>query len=66
METKQPRMAVYPSDLEKITGQSLRTCQRLFNKIRDLFGLEPRQVVTVYHASEYLGVPVQEMSRYIR
>lgn len=66
MDTKQLHLAVYPSDLEKITEQSIRTCQLLFNKIRDLFGLEHRQVVTVHQGSEYLGIPVQDMSRFIR
>ncbi|NGF55824.1 hypothetical protein G5B00_04795 [Parapedobacter sp. SGR-10] len=60
------RLAVYPSDLQRITGQSVRTCQRLLNKIRDMFGLDKGQHVTIYQASEYLGIPVVDMSRFIR
>ncbi len=66
MEISLQRLAVYPSDLQRMTGQSVRTCQRLLNKIRDMFGLGKRQLVTVYHASEYLGIPVRDMSRFIR
>lgn len=60
------RLAVYPSDLQRITGQSVRTCQRILNKIRDMFGLQKRQYVTVYQASEYFGIPVSDITRYVR
>jgi len=66
MEISLPRLAVYPSDLQRITGQSERTCQRLINKIRDMFGLDRHQHVTVYQASDYLGIPVAELSRFMR
>jgi len=66
MEISLKRLAVYPSNLQRITGQSVRTCQRLLNKIRDMFGLDKGQHVTIYQASEYLGIPVVDMSRFIR
>lgn len=66
MEISLQRLTVYPSDLQRITGQSVRTCQRLLNKIRDMFGLDKDRPVTVYQASEYLGIPVLDMSRFIR
>ncbi|GGH00954.1 hypothetical protein GCM10007415_41150 [Parapedobacter pyrenivorans] len=66
METFLPRLAVYPADLQRITGQSERTCQRLLNKIRDVFGLDKHQHVTVYQASDYLGIPVAEISHFMR
>jgi len=62
MEISLPRLAVYTSDLRRITGLSERTCQRLLNKIRDMFGLGKHQHVTVYQASDYLGIPVAELS----
>ena len=65
MEISLPRLAVYPADLQRITGQSERTCQRLINKIRDMFGLDKHQHVTVYQASDYLGIPVVELSRFM-
>ena len=65
MEMSLPRLAVYPADLQRITGQSERTCQRLINKIRDMFGLDKHQHVTVYQASDYLGIPVAELSRFM-
>ncbi|RQP20025.1 MAG: hypothetical protein EAS52_00540 [Parapedobacter sp.] len=60
-----PRLAVYPADLQRITGQSERTCQRTLSKIRDMFGLDKHQHVTVYQASEYLGIPVAEISHFM-
>jgi len=66
MEISLPRLAVYPADLQRITGQSERTCQRLINKIRDMFGLRKHQHVTVYQASDYLGIPVAELSVFMR
>lgn len=66
MEISLERLAVYPSDLQRITGQSERTCQRLLNKIRDMFGLQKRQYVTVHQAAEYLGLSVVHVSKYVR
>lgn len=60
-----PRLVVYTTDLQRITGQSERSCQRLLNRIRDMFGLKKRQLVTVRHASEYMGVPVAEITRFM-
>lgn len=66
MKSPLQRLTVYPSDLQKITGRSERTCQRLINKIRDMFGLGRQQLVTVHQASEYLGIPMTEMYSFIR
>ena len=63
---KPSRLAVYVSDLQQLTGQSDRSCRRLINKIRDLFGLEKRQYVTVYQAAEYTGMPVEEIIRFMK
>ncbi len=65
MEISLPRLAVYPADLQRVTGQSERSCQRLLNKIRDMFGLDRHQHVTIYQASDYLGIPVAELSRFM-
>ena len=66
MKSPLQRLTVYPSDLQKITGRSERTCQRLMNKIRDMFGLGRQQLVTVHQASEYLGIPMNDMYSFIR
>lgn len=66
MKSPLQRLTVYPSDLQKITGRSERTCQRLINKIRDMFGLGRQQLVTVHQASEYLGIPITDMYSFIR
>lgn len=60
------RLTIYTSDLQRITGRSERTCQRIINEIKDMFGLNKRQLVTVRHASEYLGIPVSEIHPFIR
>ncbi|WP_164122674.1 hypothetical protein [Sphingobacterium sp. xlx-130] len=61
MNSPLQRLTVYPSDHQKITGRSERTCQRLINKIRDMFGLGRQQLVTIHLASEYLGIPMNYM-----
>ncbi|MBL1409154.1 hypothetical protein [Sphingobacterium faecale] len=66
MKSPLNRMTVYPSDLQKITGRSERTCQRIINKIKDMFGLGKQQLVTVHQASEYLGIPVSDMYSFMR
>lgn len=60
------RLAVYPTDLQRITGQSTRNCQRVLSKMRDTFGLEKHQHVTVYQAAEYTGIPVAELIKHMR
>ena len=61
-----PRLAVYTADLQRITGQSERTCQRLLVQIRDTFGLEKRQRVTVYQVSDYLGISLTDVVRFMQ
>ena len=63
---KPSRLAVYVADLQRMTGQSERSCQRMLNKIRDLFGLQKRQFVTIYQVSEYTGMPVEDMVRFMQ
>lgn len=60
------RLVIYTSDLQRITGRSERTCQRIINEIKDMFGLNKRQLVTVHHASEYLGIPLSDIHHFIR
>ena len=66
MQIYLPRLAVFTSDLQRITGQSERTCQRTLQRIRDTFGLDKHQHVTVYQASEYLGIPVADISQFMQ
>ncbi len=66
MQVDLPRLAVFTSDLQRITGQSERTCQRILQRIRDMFGLDRHQHVTVYQASEYLGIPVMDIGRFMQ
>lgn len=60
------RLTVFPSDLQRITGRSERTCQRIINEIKKMFGLNKRQLVTVKLASDYLGIPTSEIQSYLR
>jgi len=60
------RITLYASDLVLITGKSGRTCQRIFQQIRDTFGIKKNQVVTVYHVSDFLGLPLEQVNAFIR
>lgn len=60
------RLAFYTADLKSITGKSDRTCQRTMQLIKDFYGLKRWQQVTVYHASDYLGIPIEQLLSFIR
>jgi len=56
------RITIYVSDIKIITGKSERTCQRIYHQIRDTFGVQKNQLVTLYHASDFFGVPVEQLT----
>lgn len=60
------RIVFYTADLKLITGKSDRSCQRMMQFMRDFFALRKHHQVTVYHASEFLGIPVEQIIPYIK
>lgn len=66
METSLPRLSVFSSDLQRITGKSERSCQRLMQQIRDVFELKQHQLVTIYQVSDYLGIPIKKLVPFLK
>lgn len=60
------RLSVFTADLHRITGKSMRTCQRHMQQIRDMFALEKQQPVTVFHIAEYLDTSVSKIAAFLK
>ncbi|TKC10606.1 hypothetical protein FA048_10530 [Pedobacter polaris] len=65
METLK-RLIFYTADLKAITGKGDRTCQNLMAQMRDFFELKKWQQPTVYQASDFLGIPLEQLVCFIR
>lgn len=59
------RCVVYPKDVQLITGRSESYGVKLLNKIRHFFGKKPYQFITVSEFSEFSGIPVSQVERYL-
>ena len=60
------RLFFYTADLKLITGKSERTCQRILQLIRDCNGLQKHQHVTIFQASDYLGISLERLLPFIK
>ena len=65
MDKNFKRLFFYIADLKQISGKSERTCSRIMKQIRDYFKLQEHQTVTVFHASEFLGIPLERLKPYM-
>ncbi len=59
------RMVLYPRDIVKITGKSIRACQRLVVKIRLAYGKTGTGFVTVREFCTYCGLNEEEVIKYL-
>lgn len=62
----QKRACIYPKDIQRITGRSERYGRKLMQDIRNFFGKEPHQFVTVYEFSEYSGIELEVVNQFIK
>lgn len=60
-----PRLFIYTADMVRISGKCERSCQRLMQKMREHFGLQKGQVITLHQASKYLNVPTDQLAPYL-
>lgn len=60
-----PRLFIYTADMVRISGKCERSCQRLMQRMREHFGLEKGQGVTLYQASKFLNVPTEQLAPYL-
>ncbi len=66
MEIALHRLSIFTTDLHRITGKSMRSCQRHMQQIRDMYALEKQQPVTVFHAAEYLDMTVSKLAAFLQ
>lgn len=59
------RVCIYPKDIQRITGRSERYGRKLLNDIRNYFGKESYQFVTIKEFAEYSGIEEGLIVEYI-
>ena len=62
----QKRACIYPKDIQRITGRSERYGRKLLNDIKSFLDKEPHQFITIDEFSEYSGIPLDIVNKYIR
>jgi len=53
---KPTRIAIYPKDIQLLTGKSYRHALDLNKEIRDYFKKEKQHLLTIYEFAQYTGV----------
>ena len=61
METKP--LAIYPKDVQRITGKSERTARYIMMTIRQRLGKDKRHLITVPEFCAHTGLPESEVLR---
>lgn len=61
----QKRACIYPKDIQRITGRSERYGRKLLNDIRNYFGKESYQFVTIKEFVEYSGIEEEIVNKYL-
>ncbi len=59
------RACIYPKDIQRITGRSERYGRKLLNDIRNYFGKESYQFVTIKEFVEYSGIEEEIVNKYL-
>jgi Fic family protein len=63
---KQPRVVIYPKDIQLITGKSERYGRLLLKKIRRANQKQEHQFITINEFSSFTGIPEATVEAYIR
>jgi hypothetical protein len=59
------RNKLSPRDIQKISGRSLRTCQRLIRKIRMAYGEPSLPYVTIKELCRYWKIDQKEIRKFL-
>jgi hypothetical protein len=60
------RACIYPKDIQSITGRSERYGRKILQDIREVLGKKSHQFVTVNEFSEYSGIQLEIVEKYIK
>lgn len=59
------RIKVFPTDIQRITGLSLRQSQRILKRLKEMHGKEKDQIITTHELAEYLGINLELVEEFI-
>jgi hypothetical protein len=59
------RACIYPKDIQRITGRSERYGRKLLQDIKDYFGKESYQFITIKEFAEYSGIEEDIVNKYL-
>ncbi|MEI3800373.1 hypothetical protein SAMN05660461_5317 [Chitinophaga ginsengisegetis] len=59
------RMVIYARDIENITGRSERTARLMLQRIRETFGKNQGQFISVSEFCQYTGLKEEEVNRFL-
>jgi hypothetical protein len=65
MKTPTKRLCIYPNDIALIKGISPRQSRNEFNDVKVFFKKEKHQSLTLKEYSEYSGLSLEEVEKYI-
>ncbi len=66
MSIKLKRICIYPKDVQRITGKSEKSGQRLLNKIKKELGKENHQFITTEEFAKYSGISIETIHEYLK
>jgi hypothetical protein len=66
MNIKLKRICIYPKDIQRITGKSQKSGQRLLNKIKKELGKEKHQFITSEEFAKYSGISIKMIQEYLK
>lgn len=58
------RICIYPKDIQRITGKSIRSSRTLFNEMRNYFEKEPHQLLTIYEFAQYTNIELEAIETF--
>ncbi|HEY4193929.1 MAG TPA: hypothetical protein VGM63_00220 [Mucilaginibacter sp.] len=56
MKHQQQRLCIYPKDISKITGRTVRSSYDLLDRIKKMLHKKQHQAVTVDEFCDYIGI----------
>ncbi|MFN2261960.1 MAG: hypothetical protein ABR595_07860 [Psychroflexus sp.] len=59
------RIQVFPTDIQRITGLSLRQSQRILKRLKEMYSKKPGQIITTHELAEYLGIDLKLVEEFI-
>lgn len=65
MSLKMNRACIYPKDVQRITGKSEKSGQRLLKRIKEDLGKENHQFITTDEFSIYTGISKEIILEYL-